>query len=144
MWAKVLEVVLWIYLVLTIVSSLIRPDFMSLTCIALGLMSVGDPYRFGRRSFRLVTAMVATTFVYDLVWLFWLRSTEAETFEDGNSSGMYVIRSIAMISAYISFFFRIIVIAVFWKVSLNYMSILKKRGGGSSPSPSGADSPVGS
>ena len=32
-----------------------------------------------------------------------------------------------MIVAYISFFFRIIVIAVFWKVSLNYMSFMKGR-----------------
>lgn len=35
-WSKVLEVVLYVYLVLTIVSSLMRPDFMSLTSIALG------------------------------------------------------------------------------------------------------------
>lgn len=127
-WAKVLEVVLWIYLVLTILSSIIRPDFMSLTCIAIGLLSVGDPYRFGRRTFRIVTAGILTTFVYDLIWLFWLRSSQAETFEDSGSSGLYWIRTFCMTVAYISFFFRIIVIAVFWKVSLNYMSFMKARG----------------
>ena len=127
MWAQVLEVVLWIYLVLTILSSLIRPDFMSLTTIALGLLAVNDPFRFGRRVFRIVTAMIATTFIYDLIWLFWLRSSDAETFEDAGSSGLYWIRSFSMIVAYISFFFRIIVIAVFWKVSLNYMSFMKGR-----------------
>lgn len=127
-WAKVLEVVLWIYLILTVLSSLIRPDFMSLTCIALGLLSVNDPHRFGRRVFRIVTAMIATTFVYDLLWLILLRNSEAETFEDAGSSGLYWIRSFCMIVAYISFFFRIIVIAVFWKVSLNYMSFMKGRG----------------
>ena len=79
-WSKVLEVVLNVYLVLTILSSLMRPDFMSLTCIALGLLSINDPVRFGRRTFRLVVAMLITSFFYDFLWLIWLRSSEAEDF----------------------------------------------------------------
>ena len=75
-----LEVVLYVYLVLTIVSSLMRPDFMSLTCIALGMLAINDPIRFGRRTFRLVVAMLIATFVYDFLWLIWLRSSEAEDF----------------------------------------------------------------
>jgi|688.fasta_scaffold281469_1 hypothetical protein len=131
-WAKILEVVLWIYMVLTILSSIIRPEFMSLTCIAIGFLSVGDPYRFGRRTFRIVTAGILTTFVYDLIWLFWLRNSDSEIFEDSGSSGLYWIRTFCMFVAYISFFFRIIVIAVFWKVSLNFISLMKGRGSAAS------------
>jgi peptidoglycan/LPS O-acetylase OafA/YrhL len=97
---------------------------MSLTCVGLGFLAVSEPTRFGRRVFRIVVGLLATTFVYDLIWLFWLRSSEAENFEDG--AGAWWIRKFSLINSYISFFFRIAVIGVFWKVSLNYRSILKK------------------
>lgn len=68
--------------------------------------------------------MLATTFIYDLFWLFLLRSSEAEDVENGGQGGF--IRGFCSMMAYLSFFFRIVVIAVFWKVSLNYSKIIRQ------------------
>jgi len=100
---------------------------MSLTCIGIGMLAITEPTRFGRRVFRIVVGLLCTTFVYDLLWLLWLRSSEAEDFEDGNT-GAWWIRKFCLINAYISFFFRIVVIGIFWKVSINYRSILRGKG----------------
>ena len=122
-WAQVLNGCLWTYFLLTCFSSLMRPDFMSLTCIGIAFLSINEPIRYGRRVFRIVLAMLLTTFVYDALWLLWLRSTSAEDFENGG--GAWFIRWFSSLNAYLSFFFRIVVIAVFWKVSLNYRKIIK-------------------
>lgn len=55
---------------------------MSLTAITLGFMAINYPERTGRRTFRIVVAYLFTTFVYDLIWLFILRSSDAEDAEN--------------------------------------------------------------
>lgn len=123
-WAKVLNGCLMAYFIMTVFSSLMRPDFLSLTCIALAYMAANEPLRFGRRVFRIVVGMLVATFVYDLIWLFIIRSSQAEDVENGGQGGL--IRGLSIMMAYISFFFRIVVIAVFWKVSLNYSKIIRQ------------------
>lgn len=124
-WAQILNGCLWTYFLLTCFSSLMRPDFMSLTCIGIAFLSINEPIRYGRRVFRAVVAMLLTTFVYDALWLLWLRSSSAEEIENGGNG--WFIRWFSSLNAYLSFFFRIIVIAVFWKVSLNYRKIIKTK-----------------
>lgn len=110
---------------MTVFSSLMRTtDFLSLTCIAIGYMATNEPLRFGRKVFRIVVALLATTFIYDLLWLFLLRNSQAEDAENGGQGGF--IRGFCTMMAYLSFFFRIVVIAVFWKVSLNYSKIIRQ------------------
>jgi hypothetical protein len=100
-----------------------RPDFLSLTCIALAFVAISMPELQGRRSFRIVTAYLAVTFVYDFIWLLLIRDSEAEDAENGGLGGF--IRGIGSLCMIISFFFRIIVFSVFWKVSLNYVKTVK-------------------
>ena len=123
-WAKVLNGCLMAYFIMTVFSSLMRPDFLSLTCIALAYMATNEPLRFGRRVFRIVVGMMVATFVYDLIWLFIIRSSQAEDVENGGQGGF--IRGVSIMMAYISFFFRIVVTAVFWKVSLNYSKLIRQ------------------
>ena len=87
-------------------------------------MATNEPLRFGRKVFRIVVALLATTFIYDLLWLFLLRNSQAEDAENGGQGGF--IRGFCTMMAYLSFFFRIVVIAVFWKVSLNYSKIIRQ------------------
>ena len=47
-WAKVLNGCLMAYFIMTVFSSLMRPDFLSLTCIALAYMATNEPLRFGK------------------------------------------------------------------------------------------------
>lgn len=108
---------------MTCFSSLIRPDFMSLTAVSLGFMTVNFPEMTGRRIFRLVVAFLMVTFVYDLLWLLIIRSSGAEDAEHAGRG--QIIRWFSVINCWLSFLFRIVVIGVFWKVSLNYTRILK-------------------
>lgn len=66
----------------------------------------------------MVTAFLCITFVYDLLWLFILRDTGSEDAE--NAGRGQLIRWFAALNMWLSFFFRIVVIAIFWKVSLHY------------------------
>ena len=74
-----------------------------------------------------MTAFLAITFVYDLLWLFILRSSEAEDAE--NAGRGQLIRWFGMLNCWLSFFFRIVVLAIFWKVSLHYTQIVKSQRG---------------
>ena len=126
-WDKALLGCLWTYLLLTVIASLARPDFMSLTAISLAFLVLHFPTQHGRRTFRMITVFLVITFVYDLLWLFILRSSEAE---DAEMAGRgQLIRWFAHLNAWLSFFFRIVVIAIFWKVSLHYTQVVKRQAG---------------
>lgn len=122
-WAQVLNGCLWTYFLLTVFSTFMRADFVSLTCIALAFMAISMPELQGRRTFRLVTAYLLVTFVYDTFWLLFLRDSDAEDAEEGGTGKF--IRAIGVLCMLISFFFRIVVFAVMWKVSLNYVKTIK-------------------
>ena len=126
-WDKALLGSLYVYLLLTVFSSLARPDFMNLTAICLAFLVTTFPMQHGRRTFRMVTAMMAVTFIYDLLWLFILRSGDADDAE--NAGRGQLLRWFVMLNCWLSFFFRIAVIAIFWKVSLHYTQVVKRQAG---------------
>ena len=94
-----------------------------MTAIVLAFMSISLPELQGRRTFRIVTAYMVVTFVYDALFLLLLRDSDAEEAENGGTGQL--IRWIGSLCMMISFLFRIVVIAVFWKVSLNYTKVIK-------------------
>ena len=112
---------------MTVFSSMARPDFMSLTAIALAFMVITFPQQHKRRTFRLVTAFIAISFVYDLIWLLILHSGDADDAE--NAGRGKLIRWFGMLNVWLSFFFRIVVFGIFWKVSLHYTQIVKSQKG---------------
>jgi hypothetical protein len=69
---------LLIYFVITSLAMLYRPDFMSITVVAIGIYAVLNPHFIKREQFRLLVVFVFITFVYDLVFLLFLRSIEEE------------------------------------------------------------------
>lgn len=122
-WLKVLNGCLWTYFLLAVFSSFMRSDFLSLTCIALAFMAISMPELHGRRTFRIITAYLVVTFVYDFIWMLLFRDSEAEDAENGGTGGF--IRGFGSLCMVLSFFFRIAVFFVFWKVSLNYTKIFR-------------------
>lgn len=122
-WALVTKIVLLIYLVLTCFSGFYRNDFMSLTAISLGIFAVECPSFFRRWIFRLLVAFIFLTFVFDIVHLIFLHDSRED---DEADSGIAIgVRRFSYLFAWLSFLFRPVVIAVFWKDSLDYLSIIK-------------------
>lgn len=81
-WGKILFVFLNIYFVLTVLSMLTRPDFMSLTCIMVGIFAIYQSSLFSRKYFRFLVLGLAINAVYDFLWLMILSSAEADDEED--------------------------------------------------------------
>ena len=80
-WASLTRVVLTIYFVLTVLSMIARPDFLSLVIITLGFFALECPSYISRRTFRMLVFLALITFVYDLIFLFIIRNVEAEDME---------------------------------------------------------------
>ena len=118
--------VLVIYLILTSFSMFLRPDFLSLTAVALGIYATENPQNIKRSLFRMLVAFVMVTFVFDLVFLLFIHSSDADDEESGGT--VTNVRRFAYFFAWISFFFRPIVIAVLWKDSLDFRTIVRHRG----------------
>lgn len=135
-WGKILFGVLNVQFVLTVLSMLTRPCFLSLTCLTLGMFSIYQHNLFSREYFRYLVVGLLINAVYDFLWLMIINSADADDEEDGGKA--YMIRRLSLLFAYIAFFFRIIVILTFWKVSLNYRqymrSMFKESVGGSAVS----------
>jgi len=117
------KVVLLIYLVMTSFAMFYRPDFMSMTAVSLGIYAVSNPNVFKRKTFRMLVAFMMISFIYDIVFLIFIHDSEAD---DESDSHMAInVRRFAYFFAWLSFAFRPIVIAVFWKASLNYREFVK-------------------
>jgi len=80
-WADLTRAVLTIYFVLTVLSMITRPDFLSLVIITLGMFALECPTYVSRRAFRMLVLMSLVTFVYDIIFLFFIRDVQAEDME---------------------------------------------------------------
>lgn len=69
--------------------------------------------------------MVFISWVWDFFYLFWFTSASAEDDEDGGME--YNVRRFSRLFSYISFFFRLVVLLVFWKDSVDFSKIIRKK-----------------
>ena len=122
-WILATQIILFIYFLLTCFAMFARPDFLSLTCCAVGLLVLDNPDLISRSTFRSLTACILVSWVYDLVYLFMIRDSSQEAEADGGTEG--TARGISVLFAYLSFFFRIVVALVFWKDSLDFRKIIR-------------------
>ena len=80
-WAELTKAALLVYFGLTMLSMIARPDFLSLVVITLGMFAMECPSYITRRTFRMLVGLALLTFVYDLVFLIFVRNVEAEDME---------------------------------------------------------------
>ena len=69
--------------------------------------------------------MIFVSWVWDFFYLFMFTAAADEDDEDGGME--YNVRRFSRLFSYISFFFRIIVLAVFWKDSVDFNRIVRKK-----------------
>jgi len=80
-WAELTKAALFVYFGLTMLSMIARPDFLSLVVITLGLFAMELPNYITRRTFRLLVGLALLTFLYDLIFLLFVRDVQAEDME---------------------------------------------------------------
>ena len=80
-WTELTKSALLVYFGLTMLSMMARPDFLSLVVISLGIFAMECPNYITRRTFRLLVAVSLVTFLYDFVFLLFIRDAQAEDME---------------------------------------------------------------
>jgi len=122
-WYGATRAVVVIQLVLICLSMTERPDFVGLTVIALAIYSVEFPETITHKTFRLLVLALASTFLYDIVWLAMLHGPETDAVDHlvAGTKQHYV----AVFFLYFSFLFRVLVILVFWKDSIDFNRIMR-------------------
>ena len=124
-WIQITQGVTYIYLILTMLVMFQRKDSLSITVCTCALYVLEFPQFVSRQTFRGFVLMIVVSWAWDFLYLFIFTSAADEDEEDGGME--YSVRRFSRLFSYISFFFRIIVVAVFWKVSLEFSKIIRKQ-----------------
>jgi len=98
---------------------------MSLTVCCIGIYGVQNPDNITRTLLRLLVVFSVISFVYDLIYLFFIHSSMAIDAEFGEMQKG--VRKFAYFFLWISFAFRPVVILMLWKDSLDFRKILKQK-----------------
>ena len=101
-----------------------RPSFVSLTVATVALYILDNPEKISRQTFRGLVLTLALSWIYDFAWIFFFGPSLEE--EDAEGAGMdYTLTRFVRLISFISFFFKIIVVLVFWKNSLDFTRSLR-------------------
>lgn len=101
---------------------------LSLTVCLLALYVLHFPNVINRKTFRYLVMLIAFSWVYDFIWFALIDSSAAdEDLEDGGAE--YKIRRFTKFVSWISLLFKLILVAVFWKDSIDFRSIIRGKGG---------------
>ena len=121
-WALATQVSLFVYFLLTCFAMFYRADFVSLTVVATGIYVIDNPQNVTHKTFRGLVAAIACTWVYDLIYLFLLKDSGKAAALDGGMES--TVRGFSHLCLWISFFFRIVVVLIFWKDSHDFRNIM--------------------
>jgi len=102
-----------------------RPDFLSLVIVSLGYFSLECSAYISRRVFRMLVLFAIVSFLYDLIFLLFIRDVQAEDME---FQEMQVnVRRFAYMFVWLSFLFRPVVIIILWKDSREFRKIIRSK-----------------
>jgi len=125
-WLKVTKTVVWIFLILTMLQMWKRNVFLSITVGALALYVLDYPEVITRQTFRGLVLLIVVSWVYDFLQLFFIdASVSTEDEEDGGNEA--TLRRFTRLLSYIALIFKVIVVLVFWKDSLDFRNIISQK-----------------
>ena len=94
---------LMVQLVLTMLASYERPDFLTLTAVVLTIYCLENSDSMRRKFFRGLVGMIIVSLVYDVFW-FWVNDFSNEEASGGVEGS---VKRFSLLMAYFSFFFRV-------------------------------------
>ena len=120
------KVLVWIFACLTMLLMFKRPAFVNITVAALALYVLDNPQNISRQTFRGLVLLLVLSWAYDFIWLFFIdASVSEEDEEDGGNE--YKLRRFIRLLSYIALMFKVILVLVFWKDSLDFRNIIKGK-----------------
>ena len=101
-WYTCTKHMLLVQLVLTMLASYERPDFLTLTSVVLTIYCIENSDSMRRKFFRGLVGLIMVSLIYDLAW-FSINDFESEVM--GGVEGK--VKKFSLFTAYISFCFRV-------------------------------------
>lgn len=125
-WAFFTYVMTVLQFIISMLVCLYKPDFLNFTvaCLAIMLLHNIDQKQFHR--FRILTGLLALSLGYDLLWFF-MKAGEYNSSDDGDGGMEYNIRVFSFWMAVIAFFFKIVMVLVYWMASITFADVLDER-----------------
>ena len=103
-----------------------RNCFLSLTVATTAIYVLNNPRAIKRETFRLFVLLIAVSWVYDFVSLFLIEADASEEDEE-DGGNEYKLRRFVKLFAYITLIFKVVVVLVFWKDSLDFRNIIRQK-----------------
>lgn len=119
-WNSIVYGALIFQMMLAMLSQYARKDQITITACALGVYFMEFPESLRRWRFRQLVAMFVVSLIYDIVWFFIVDDNA-----DDEGGLEYNIKKFSRIVGYISFLWRIIVVILLEKASLDFLHIVK-------------------
>lgn len=103
----------YIQIVLTVMTSFYKPDFLTLTAMALALFYFTFPDYTRRTAFRELNIVIGTSIVFDLIWILFITDYHQNT--EGQDKSEASIRRFSLNCCYAS---------LVWRVSINLSNLI--------------------
>ena len=100
-----------------------RPAVLTLTVAAVALYVLEYPQSIKRNTFRQLVLLIILSWVYDVFSLLFVESSASEEDEEDGGSE-YLLRRFTRLFSWITLFFKLIVVLVFWKDSRDFRNIV--------------------
>jgi len=107
-----------IYLIITMLVTIYKYDFVNLTCAVLALYMLTNLHSTKPKFFRCLVAGIVLSLVYDVLW-FWEKYRAFNEDDDEDGGMERTLRRFSLTMATISFFFKIIMCFIYWKASID-------------------------
>ena len=125
-WLLLTKVLVYIFLVLVLLQMLKRSCFLSLTVVALALYVLEYPESIGRQTFRFFVVLLVASWVYDFLQFFVIDASAAEEDEE-DGGNEYMLRRFVRLVAFIAMVFKLLLVVVFWKDSLDFRNVIRGK-----------------
>lgn len=117
-------------LFLVLMVSFHKADFLNLTvcCVAIYTLVLADvkDQQHDKIKWRLIIYGATLSLVYDITW-FILRQSDLNADVDSEGGVEISIKKFSLYLAYFTFFFKFIMLFVYWKVSVNFADFYDER-----------------
>lgn len=125
-WLTVSKMLVWVFLPLVMLQMLKRNCVLSLTVAMLALYVLEYPRNVTRYTFRTLVLLIAVSWVYDFVQIFFIdASVSEEDEEDGGNE--WKLRRFVRLLTYIALVYKVLLVLVFWKDSRDFRTIVQNR-----------------
>jgi len=125
-WFKIMQYFNIVYTLLTLVTLFLRSDFINLTVCVLIYYCIAFVNSIPRYLFRLILVGLVFSWFSDFMWFLLHTSTWWDRAAyDGDVE--LTLRRVVVIISYLSFLFRIFVIVIFWKLSVDFNRLIRNR-----------------